>query len=431
MSRLLPADEWDGRAASQFGRTGMEGDYRLHRPGEPPPQHLDSHHHRSAVVTLGAELSRAHPDIASPRSDASERQFIGGKYDRKEGGGITTWSYPAPLSNSIVRDVGMIKATLQRLELKSTIGSWDGGMVGDHVLVGIEATAGDENGAPRAAAETLPEEGEGGMASAARGFQVVGCGEQGEVESEDSSLLETIMWEWRGHLGARDVGANIVGYGDGSTLAMVRVLAPRDGGRTTVLATGSVPWPSSAYSGRQHVNVTLVSPDGSEVGSCRVCLLLTASSNGDSDDQQGDAAAVVGGAMAGGRHTETGVEGGVERNAAKQAKESDTIFMEERGKYEEDHNFEDAEDLAESDVAPDRVPGTGGDKSDGGMKTSRTKAVQAEEMPLEGSRHAAGGKVPRSYRLSINLASVKDLDNAAYVVSSSSCGGCIWSAWRG
>lgn len=46
--------------------------------------------------------------------------------------------------------------------------------------------------------------------------------------------------------------------------------------------------------------------------------------------------------------------------------------------------------------------------------------VQAREaFPLgDGVRNAVGGKAPRSYRLSVNLASVKDLETAAYVVSS-------------
>lgn len=63
MSLLLPADQWKDRNASEFGRTGMQGDFELRRPGEPSVQHnvsgADATSAARAVVTICAQLTRA------------------------------------------------------------------------------------------------------------------------------------------------------------------------------------------------------------------------------------------------------------------------------------------------------------------------------------------------------------------------------------
>lgn len=223
------------------------------------------------------------------------------------------------------------------------------------------------------------------MASPTEGFQWVGCGKRGEVDTEDSALLETIRWEWEGFLpadGDGSEGSRSEGHGRGA-LASVRVL--RSGAGLDEIGTGVVPWPSTARDGEQHVDVTLVSAEGSEVGTCRVCLRLSSrDGNGDGD---GD-----------------GVFSG-------QGQESEVrAFSEDEGDQAEVEEAEQDRVI----VAEEERVGVEGGRVRGAV---HTQGVQAEERPLEGDRDEAAGRVPRSYRLSVNLASVKDLESAAYVVS--------------
>lgn len=457
MSLLLPGGEWQGRSTWEFGRAGLEGDFQLRLPGEPlsQPQQRGS----APVVTIGAELSRVDADLDPSNliSSAAAASALAGSSGGRGGGAtasrpgevagakkLSTWSYLAP-----ARKRGIITAALQRLELKpmpSRGGSGGGsalsyrGRADGGVLVGITGVA--------AAAGGL----EPGMTGAGAGgdscFRVVGCGERGDVDTEDSELLETITWRWEGEFpdhrpaaGTDATGADggeALGFefGLGSAggtegkeksggahgpLASIKVLAPSGGGRgdgddgsdgggDVEIATGLVPWPSSACSGRQYVNVTLLSPEGAQVGSCRVCLLLSFTA----------AAAAGGGNTPTAAATGTGAGvGGVEERHQDDDEEEDTSFEEESELQSEDPALED-------DEAEEGGGGSGGRRGRGAGRVSfgdrvRTTGVQAEEPPLEGTLIAAGGggergTVPHGYRMSINLASVKDLENAAYVV---------------
>ncbi|CAM9957971.1 unnamed protein product [Scytosiphon promiscuus] len=342
MSLLLPRGEWESRHTREFGRTGMEGDFHLHLPGQTSPVSPGQTSHGgqddsrpgAAVVTVGAELTRSNSNaddlVRSGDGDA-------GKFSASTAAACRTWSYFARR-----RRRGVITAALQRLELKPA--SPDGGDNSESVS--------DNN------------------------FRVVGCGKRGEVFTEDSRFLETIMWrETRGDDGGRAKGA----------LAEVRVLAPSgadDGNAGVAIAKGVVPWPSSlAGSGRQHVSVKLVSPGGTEVGSCRVCLALTLTALADADDESG-------------RVT---VEGAAHVAVAGAAR---------------------MEEGSDSELFAQEIGGVGVEAGVGTPEMAvKTSGVHAEERDPKGTRRAAAGAAPRSYRMSINLASVKGLENAAYVVA--------------
>lgn len=459
MSLLLPRDEWQDRSTCEFGRTGLEGDFQLRLPGEPSSE-TDTQPNQGkgneealqrvnrAVVTIGAELCRADAD-AGAESNPNNLILRGGAGSLVGGGGgavehadaaaaagagagasaskVSTWSYLAP-----TRKRGVVTAALQRLELKPRP-SWgtDGAALSDRaggVLVGITGVG--------AAGELVPGTtgpGAGGRDSLmplSQGgdrdrdsFRLVGCGERGEIDTEDSELLETITWRWEGEFpspastDAAD-GGDVLGLGGGEgkgkrggdrgPLASIKVLTGTDSGSGggcgdghgdgddgVEIATGFVPWPSSACSGRQYANVTLLSPGGSQVGSCRVCLLLSFTATAAATAADGNGAAI-------GTLTATGVG------------------RTEEGDEDEDTLFEQESDLHATSSAAfeyaeeDKREGTGARGGRGGR--GRTKGVQVEEPPLEGIQAAAGGTMPRSYRMSINLASVKDLENAAYVV---------------
>ena len=439
MSLLLPREEWRGRSTWEFGRTGLAGDFQLRLPGEPfsQPQQRGN----TPVVSIGAELSRIDA-VSNPSNLMSSTAVLAGSSvgrggeaaaSRREGaaaagaskGRVRTWSYLAP-----PRKRGVITAALQRLELKPTP-SRGGGSGGsalsdrdrvDGVLVGITGVS--------AAGELVP--GTMGAGAAGDNFRVVGCGERGEVDTEDSELLETITWRWEGEFpdpASADAGGGnegeVLGIGGGERqgegqsrgargpLASIKVLAPSgsahgDGDGGVEIATGLVPWPSSACSGRQYVNVTLLSPEGSQVGSCRVCLLLSFAATATDGSAPTPA----------GTGTGTGV-GGVEEGDEDEYEGEETSFEEESERHSS--TFEDPEE------GQRRSGGRGGREREmdrvsfGELDRVRTTGVQAEEPPLEGTLIAAAGggerrMVPRSYRMSINLASVKDLENAAYVV---------------
>lgn len=404
MSSLLPRGEWDTRTTSQFCRTGIEGDFDLHLPGElmsqpdqpeQPEQLRGSLQERSrnAVVTLGAELTR----IDATPGDCIRSEPAGGVLgganpgpEAKSGNGsrergspgMRTWAY---LAGKMQRG-RVITASLQRLDLRPAVRGVAGRRQG--FLVGFH---GAEESLPRAdtaarttmaatAAATSVVVGREGPVSL-RGFQVVSCGEMGEVETEDSSLLGNITWKWEGNFPPGGTGGQQL-QGGGRLLAVVRVLG--GGAEHVEVAAGVVPWPSPASSGRQHVDVKLMSPDGSDIGSCRVCLSV--------DVGKGD---VDGAGVRG--HGEP-----VERDAESVLKEG-----EEGERADSDGAGQRGRVDTQLREMPPRV------RSGAGVSS---KGVQAEEMALEGGRKAPGGEVPRSYRLSVNLASVKDLENAAYVV---------------
>lgn len=494
MSLLLPREEWQGRSTWEFGRTGLEGDFQLRLPGEPLPQQQHQQggeaasirqRANTAVVTMRAELSRADSDSAPSSLISSsgagpsvrggggggggERSVAAAAAASRPGGGrgrggasgastVSTWSYLAPHPRR-KRQRGVITAALQRLELKPTPSRGGGGAAvsgradcDGGVLVGITGAAGEL----LLPGTMEPGEGAGGggggglvipPSPSRNNFHVIGCGERGEVDTEDSGLLEAITWRWEGEFpdsAATDAdggdGGDVLGFGGGEgegkhggargPLASIKVLAAGSGGRRrgdVEIAEGFVPWPSSACSGRQHVNVTLVSPEGFQVGSCRVCLLLSFSTTATAADDSGAAAELKGtGAPA----------GGFER--VEEADEDEETLSEQESEQQaaaaaEEEEFEDAGE-EEKERGGGSSGGRGGRGRDGDRGsvgfavggTVRTNRGRAEEQepPLEGTRTAAGGTVPRRYRMSINLASVKDLENAAYVVRPSThcCG---------
>lgn len=461
MSLLLLREEWQGRSTWEFGRTGLEGDFQLRLPGEPISEKGKAtgaarQRGSTPIVTIGAELFRAGDD--SNPSDLSLSGLSAGaggppgeaasKPEEAAGASkVSTWSYLAPR-----RQRGIITAAIQRLELKPTPSRGGSGAAlsdrdrVDGVLVGITGVA--------AAAELVPGAmGPGAAAASAAvgdSFRMVGCGERGEIDTEDSELLETITWRWEGEfpdLAKADAdgdevprfgGSERKGQGESSGarghLASIKVLVSSGGAHSgddgdVEIATGLVPWPSSTCSGRQYVNVTLLSPEGSQLGSCRVCLLLSFA---------GPAAATATGdntptATATGTRTRTGV-GGVEEGDGDDG-DDDTSFepsFEQESEYEGKQQSAAIEgEGAEQEKGGPRSAGRGGrDRDRDRVRFGvRSTGVQAEEPPLEGNRDAAGGgargTAPRSYRMSINLASVKDLENAAYVVCRRR--DCLWS----
>ncbi|CAN0310708.1 unnamed protein product, partial [Ectocarpus sp. 12 AP-2014] len=412
MSPLLPREQWQGRSTCEFGSTGMEGDFQLHLPGKPlaAPQRRDKEdgeggeeESRSApVVSICAELTRADPEpgpgdepVGSPDADgrwaATATAVATGRTEGSaSASGVRTWSRLEVAGRRVGRAVA-ITAALQRLELRPVddAGSGDSSALsnrvngGGGVLVGITEATGELLLPGKAGGATTVTNAIVGVANAhpsasfREGFRVVGCGERGEVDTEDSDFLETITWEWEGE--PPNPGRE---GGVGGVLAAVQVLGG-SGARygDVTIATGVVPWPSSACGGRQHVNVKLVSPEGREVGSCRVCLSLTGTDDGSgSDGPAGE-----------------GAEGGA-------------VFEQESEQLEDEE-----EEERESRFGRERARGNR--SGVGGGAAVRTTGVQAEEPPVVGSGVVAGGTVPRSYRMSINLASVKDLENAAYVVA--------------
>ena len=455
MSLLLPSQEWQSRSTWEFGRTGLEGDFQLRIPGEPVSQHGNApeaapQRGYTPVVTIGAELCRADADsnpsnlvrsggTGGSSAAAAGRSGAGAGADASKA--VSTWSYLAPR-----RKRGIITAALQRLELKPTPSRGGRGAAlsdgVEGVLVGITGVAVAAAGKlmsgttrPRAAAGAAEDS-----------FRVIGCGERGEIDTEDSELLQTITWRWEGEfpdlantdadadadaggmLGSAGSEEKASGESGGARgpLASIKVLTVSRGGRGDghghghghgggEIATGLVPWPSSACSGRQYVNVTLLSPEGFQVGSCRVCLLLSFPATA--------SAAAAAAAAATTPTTGTGIGVG---DAEEGDGGGDTSFEPSFEQDSEQESEQESEGLLaglEGDASQEE---TGGSRSAGrggrhGERVSfgvRTAGVQAEEPPLERSRVAAGarGTVPRSYRMSINLASVKDLENAAYVV---------------
>lgn len=313
MSLLLPRQEWEGRNTREFGLTGMEGDFQLRLPGDPSPvstsrQGQGDNRSGAAAVTIGAELTRADSDpddlvrsgsgrpvdypgaVAAGRGRPGKELRVAPNPRTASAGarGVRTWSHFAPSRRRVV-----ITAALQRLELEPA--SPSGGGSGNEalssrragVLVGITNAPGDPP-----PSRSVREVGGVGSSTSPDSFRVVDCGERGEVFTEDSHLLESITWTYKGDLpdsGVISVDADGVpgdqrefealgkigkatGTGGGArgALAEVRVLAASGAGGVVgdvTIAKGLVPWPSSlAGSGRQHVNVKLVSPAGAEVG---------------------------------------------------------------------------------------------------------------------------------------------------------------------
>ncbi|CAM9253561.1 unnamed protein product, partial [Hapterophycus canaliculatus] len=403
---LLPREDWEGRDTQEFGRTGMEGDFHFQLPGQPARANRDypraEDQPGAAVVTIGAELTLTDSDAnnlvrsgsgsLTPNPRAARARARAGGRGSASASGVSTWSYFVPR-----RRRGVITAVMQRLELKPaspgpSLGARGGSGSGSEprsnrrngLLVGITNAAGD--GPPsRMLAGAGAGAGGAGFFASPESFRRVDCGERGEVFTEDSRLLETITWTYEGELpnaGAISVGA------DGGALAEVRVLGAYgagEGGGDVTVAKGVVPWPSSmtaSTSGRQHVSVNLVAPGGAEVGSCRVCLALTAAASTSTSTSTTIAAA----------------DGGDQ--------------LEEEEEEEEEEEGEEEED----DVGAMEGGGDGAEVGVGATAVKTTR-MRAQGAAVEGTRPAAGGGAPRSYRMSINLASVKGLDNAAYVVA--------------
>lgn len=387
MARLLPRGEWSTRTTSQFCRTGLEGDFCLRLPGEmspPPPDQREALEGQrgNAVVTIAAELTRAG---ATP-GDCIRREAGTGAKPGSGGGeagnpGMRTWAFLAAKRPQGGGGEGVITASLRRLVLRPAARGGDTDRL-QRVLVGFHGAG--ESLPPRdtavgATAAAPPAAGVLGMGKdgsvSLRGFQVVGCNDRGEMDTEDTSLLGNILWKWEGDFPQDDQQLQR----GGRPLAKVRVLD--DGAGHGEVAAGVVPWPSLVRSGRQQVDVKLLSPEGFVIGSCRVCL---------------------GVAMGKGV-----VDVGTDREAVEDGNGS--VISEEESKRVGLDGVGQVERV-DTPLVGDFLGRVGADAA------VSSKGVQAEEAALEGDQKVAGGDVPRSYRLSVNLASVKDLENAAYVV---------------
>ncbi|CAN0404671.1 unnamed protein product [Ectocarpus sp. 12 AP-2014] len=300
MSMPLPTEEWQGRSTCEFGSRGMEGDFQLNLPDEPlaTPQQRDEddvggeeESRKPRVVSICAELTRADAEpgpgdelVGSPDADgpwvATVAAVVTGRNEGSTGAsGVRTWSRLAVAGRRVRRAVA-ITAALQRLKLRPVDdpssrdgsalsnrvnGSGGGVLAGTTDATGELLLPGKAGGAATATDAIVGVASANPSASFREGFRVVDCGERGEVDTENSDFLETITWEWEGEPPnpGREVGV-------GGVLAAIRVLGG-SGARygDVTIATGVVPWPSSARGGRQHVNVKLVSLEGREVGSCR------------------------------------------------------------------------------------------------------------------------------------------------------------------
>lgn len=345
MSLLLPRREWEGRDTSEFGRSGMEGDFVLRLPGEPVALGITGRD--EAVVTVCAELTRARASIGGGQNETNN-SLTGEVMTKQESRGngrekpnVVTW---AQLAIEPQRRLVAVKATLDRLELAPLPSASLDGCPGG-ILVGIQSPQGTS---------TLPKE----------DFCLVACNSDGGVKTEHSDALKAINWEWEGDL-----------YGDcGNALAEVHVVGPGQG--TIEIATGMIPWPSDMCNGQQFVDVALWSSDGTKVGSCRVCL-VTDGRRGADIDRGADAGRVEGGPS------------------------TRVTFAEEESKLEGCQEVE---------------PGGEGVKCQAALEAMNEEEVQAGEASQEKEQDDKWRRVTRSYRLSINLASVKDFENAANVV---------------
>lgn len=373
MSLLLPRREWEGRNTSEFGRSGMEGDFVLRLPGESVAPGTNGRD--DAVVTVCAELARASviPTIGgqSETNDSSTGEVMinqEGRGNGQEKPSVITWAQLAPEPQ---RQRLVVKATLDRLELAplpNLSAALDGGR--GSILIGIQSLQGTST-LPTASGTiiSLPKE----------GFRSVACNSDGGVKTEDSSALGAITWEWEGDLDEHC----------GNALAEVHVVGPGQG--DVEIATGMIPWPSEVCSGQHYVDVALWSSDGTKVGSCRVCLVT--GGRKDADNDRGADELDVG-----------RIQGGPS---------SSVTFVEEESKLEDSQEAEQGGEGGEADKCQDPSAAMNAGA------TVSVKGVQAGEAPMEGEQDEAWGRVPRSYRLSINLASVKDFENAANVVRGS------------
>ena len=373
MSCLLPRGDWDTRTTSQFCRAGLEGDFALHLPGElmtPPGEQRGAPQRRprDAVVTIGAELAR----VGSTPGDCIRGEVAGGVLGGAKPGagpvsgsgergvpGMRTWAYLAAERQG----GGVITVSLQQLELRPAT-QRGGERVADRrqgVRVGIHGAEESISPGDNAAGATVAAAAAVSAAPAAlvegkeasvslQGFRVVGCGEAGQVVTKDASLLENVAWKWEGDFPPGEAGGQK--QGRGRPLAVVRVL---DGGAEPVeIAAGMVPWPSAARSGRQHVDVKLMSPEGSEMGSCRVCVSLAVGKG------------TVDGAGVGARGELVEDGGGSVLSEGEESKRSDS----------------DAGQGRRADTRLSRVPARVGAGA-----TVSSKGVQAEaEVALEGGR---------------------------------------------
>lgn len=341
MSLLLPRPDWEGRDTSEFGRSGMEGDFVLRLPGEPVALGVTGRD--DAVVTVCAELTRAsvggqNETNNSLTGEVMAKQEIRGK--RREKHKVVTW---AQLASEPERRLVVVKATLDRLELAPLPNlSLDG------VLIGIRSPQGTS---------TLPKE----------EFRLVACDSDGGVKTDDSDALRAINWEWEGDLYEQR----------GNALAEVHVVGPGQG--AVEIATGVIPWPSDVCNGQQFVDVALWSSDGAKVGSCRVCL-VTDGRRGVDSNSGADARMVQGGPS------------------------TSVTFAEEESKLEDSQEVEQGGEGGKEVMC--QVP----------LEAMNEVEGQAGEASQERKQDDTWGRVTRSYRLSINLASVKDFENAANVV---------------
>lgn len=401
MSLLLPRNDWESQTISDFGRTAMEGDFKIHPPGELPTQHGDGdcsieYEGKCPVVTVCARLSIAEATCGESSSEWSDVADTSGMTTqsadeyargiegrtRKAGTRVRTWTR-APTTVS-AGDQRAIIATLPRLDVRTS--SIATGVLRDErntdnhggnvVLVAIQR--GDDD-----TADCMSSPGSFGM---------VPLDKRGDIATGDPSTLSTIRWIWGGHL-PRDPRehelereARSWAYTrEDDALARVKLFHP---GSKEEVASGDIPWPSSLRSGsRQLVNVQLATTEGSQIGSCCVCLEVTS-------------AKTV-------RHI---AEDNVSRTPVPGSSSSFSRKKEQIKREKKEEESRDVFPIESPNISPIETPPERRD-------VTENKSMQVEESRLERMRDAANGRIPRCYRLSVNLASVKDLENAAHVVS--------------
>lgn len=90
---------------------------------------------------------------------------------------------------------------------------------------------------------------------------------------------------------------------------------------------------------------------------------------------------------------------------------------------------ETKQELVSAETRMETAPSAEADKGLG-RTCGVDEALEVPEPPLDGDLDPATRRLPHRYRLSINLASIKDLENAAFVVSPCHVFSCALSPFR-